>query len=342
MLSAGAFEHDPPSIYRTNIFTDSLPAETDRILVATYIERARTMKQISTPEEFIIRYSEALDAVEFMPGANPDRAARLLFDLYRRHSVEIDQAIKAMRIRYSDDIHEHRLPGDCLVRIATDSSGTAPSPVAEARFLIEPDYLFRRFDEVWECRYFGGRRFIIKDNDTGCAYLHYLLSNPGESFSSFQLDRAAKPSAAIQSDSEVLGTDPHQAELSVIEGLDHGGEAIDARAKASVIKKLRDLRAARADAERSNNTTELAEIEEELEKYEHYLNGSVTNHGDSRKIQDPTKRMNDSVRAAFNRLLGVIADKDARFHAHLSDRTYLTFGTDNNYRPQAGVTWVTA
>lgn len=342
MLSASAFDHDPSSIYRTNIFTDSLPAETDRILVSTYIERARTMKQISTPEEFIIRYPEALDAVEFVPGANPDRAVRLLFDLYKRHSMEIDQAVKSMRIRYSDDIHEHRLPGDCLVRIATDSSGTVPSPVAETRVLDEPDCLFRRFDEVWEFRFLGGRKFIIKDNDTGCSYLHYLLSNPGESFSSSQLDRAAKPPVATQRDEEILGTNPLQTELSVVEELDHGGTAIDERTKAEVVSKIRDLRVARVDAERANNSVELAEIDEELSGYEHYLNGSVTKSGASRKIQDPAKRMNDSVRAAFNRLLGVIGGKDARFHTHLTDRDCLIFGSDNAYRPPAGIAWVTA
>ncbi len=342
MLSADAFDSDPSSIYRTNIFTDSLPEETDRILVSTYIERARTMKQISTPEEFIIRYPEVLEAVEFVPGASPDRAARLLFDLYKRHSAEIDHAIKAMRIRYSDDIHEHRLPGDCLVRIATDSSGTVSSPVAETRVFDEPPCLFRRFDEVWEFRFIGGRKFIIKDNDTGCAYLHYLLSNPGESFSSHQLDRASKPPMPTRSDAEVLGTSPHQDELSVVEELDHGGTAIDARTKTEILNKIKELRAARAEAERAGNGIELGEIEEELNGYRRYLNGSVTNAGAARKIQDPTKRMNDSVRAAFNRLLGVIESKDARFHTHLTNRDHLIYGSDNAYRPPPGTDWVTA
>jgi hypothetical protein len=343
MLAADAFEHDPESIYKTNIFTASLPEASDRILVASYIERARTLKHLHTPEDFVVRYPQLYQALPHIEGASPDRAAKILFDLYRRHGADVDQSITTICKKSFQEIYEHKLPSDCLIRIVTDATGTTPAqrpptynPVAD------PEYVFHKQDDVWEIRFRAGRRFYLSDHSTGCAYLHYLITNPGESFTAHQLQLAVFPRAPAASLEEVIGSDSQDDEkpgLEVSPGLSDGGVTLDEEGKKQIQGRLAEVEEELSDATKLDDEAEMTRLTDEKKSIEEYLRSSLNMKGEARKIQDPVKRMNDAVSASLRRLIGAVRKKDKSFAAHLSDRNVLCHGSVNFYRPPASIAW---
>jgi hypothetical protein len=345
MLAADAFEYDPESIYKTNIFTTSLPEKADRILVASYIERARTIKQITTPEDFVIRYPQLVQALPHIGVSSTDRAARILFDLYKRHGADVDRSIAAICAKSFQAIYEHTLPSDCLIRIVTDSAGTEPKPTLLARNPItEPEHVFRKIDDVWQVRFQAGRRFMISDHDTGCAHLHYLITNPGESFTAHQLQLAVFPSNPAPSMEDVIGHDSREDERPALDinlGLSDGGTTLDASAKKQIQNRLAEIEEDLLDATNLGDKADIRRLTEEKSKIEQYLRSSLNKGGKARKIQDPVKRKNDAVSASLRRLITALRKKDKYLADHLSDRTVLTHGSTNSYRPSEPVNWVT-
>ncbi len=347
MLAADAFEHDPESIYETNIFTASLPKDADRILVATYIERARTIKQILTPEDFVIRYPQLMQALPHMGGATPDRGARILFDLYKRHGADVDRAIAAICRTSFQEIYEHKLPSDCLIRIVTDASGTEPSPISITfNPVAEQEYTFIRLDEeVWQIRFRAGRRFVVHAHNTGCKYLQYLLANPDESFTAYQLQRAVLPSNPAANLEEVFGRDGHKDEapsLTVNLGLSAAGETLDLKARDQIRGRLAELEAELVDAKNHKETMDIKRLNLEAEQIRQYLGRALNKKGRARKLQDPVKRKNDAVAASFRRLISALRKKDKPLADHLSNTTVLTYGTVNSYRPSEPISWHTS
>lgn len=347
MLAADAFEHDPESIYKTNIFTASLPKDADRILVATYIERARTIKQILTPEDFVIRYPQLMQALPHMGGATPDRGARILFDLYKRHGADVDRAIAAICRTSFQEIYEHKLPSDCLIRIVTDASGTEPTPnPATFNPVAEPEYAFIKLDEeVWQIRFRAGSRFVVHANSTGCTYLHYLLTNPGESFTAYQLQRAVLPSNPACNLEDVLGLNSHDDEvpdLYVNLGLGSGGITLDDKGKEQIRERLAELDKELLDAKSLKDPDDITRLAEEKAQLEKYLRSSLNDKGRARKLQDPVKRKNDAVAASFRRLISALRKKDKPLADHLSNTAVLTYGTVNSYRPSEPISWHTS
>ncbi len=342
MLSADAFDDDPEAIYRTNIFTDPLPKKTDRILVSTYLERARMMRTISTAEEFMIHYSEVLDALPYVDGANPDRALRVLFDLYKRHAVEIDHAIRAMFVRFFDDIRDHRLPGDCLVRIVTDSSGTAPIPIIATPVQNDAAYVFKNFKGIWDIRFRGGERFYLKNRDSGCRYLHHLLANPDVSLSALELERRVNPPPPEEDEITILGTNHHESELIVAEDIHSALEAISPDGLSRMNDTRADLVLELEEARLRNDEKDAVAIDGKIQALDKYLRSVSTKAGTARLVKDRTTKTEDTIRAAINRALKTIKSEDPRLHVHFSNKDILRFGVDNIYRSTDGVEWETS
>jgi len=346
MLAADSFEHDPEVIYKTNIFTASLPEDSDRILVASYIERARTLKHILTPEDFVVRYPQLWAALPHIEGASPDRAARLLFDLYKRHGADVDRSIAAICQKSFQDIYDHKLPSDCLIRIVTDKTGTAPAPrPAVHNPITESEYIFRKQDDVWEIRFRAGRRFFVSDHDTGCTYLHYLITNPGESFTAHQLQLATCPSDPAATLEEVMGNDSQDDEkpnLDVNLGLSDGGIALDAQGIKDVQNRLVEIDEELIDAEKMDDTDEVNRLTAQKKRIEAYLRSSLNNKGEARKLQDPVKRKNDAVSASLRRLIIALRKKDKLLADHLTDKDILCYGAENIYRPSEPIDWATS
>ena len=340
MLSANAFDHDPKSIYKTDIFTEPLPEKTDRILASTYIERARTMKLLNTETDFMIRYPEVLDALPFVDPTNPDRALRVLFDLYKRHSVEIGDAIRAMMVRYFDDIHNHALPGDCLVRIVTDSSGTAPTPILGARVEETEVNVFRPHRRVWEVRYQSGERFYPKGGDEGCRYLHYLLQHPGQTFDALELENIIHPPPPGEDETVIMGTNRHEAELVISANLADGLEAITPEGIGRLHAEREDLHHRLRLAQEDDEKTE--DIKTKIKQIDAFFRSVTNKEGQARVLQGQKTRAEDRIRAAINRALKSIKKEDMNLHAHLKAKIVLRFGVDNIYDPPRGTVWITA
>jgi len=120
MLAAGAFDRDPAEQYKFNIFTEAPSALDDKILVASYIERARTLQEIKSVEVFIARYPELVRALAFADGLSHQQTAQKFLDLHQRHGREVGDALETITRRHIPDFINHRLPEACLLRIVID------------------------------------------------------------------------------------------------------------------------------------------------------------------------------------------------------------------------------
>lgn len=134
IIAAEAEELDPAEGYRVNIFTESMPKEIDKIMMATYLQRSREVQGLSNQIEFIENFPEVLEAIPYVEG-KPHNACGRLFDLYRRHGGEVKSAIKTVLARHLEEIQDGALPTDCLLRIAYEAGSLNAVPTEGAERL---------------------------------------------------------------------------------------------------------------------------------------------------------------------------------------------------------------
>jgi 7-cyano-7-deazaguanine synthase in queuosine biosynthesis len=135
-IAAGAETLDSAVGYGLDIFTESMPKSLDKMMMATYLERATSIKAIRTQGEFITRYPEVLDALPYMKGKSDSACGRVL-DLYKRHALEVNGVIDLMGARHMSKIRERTLPGDCLLRIVYESASVTSLPTAGSEFTAD-------------------------------------------------------------------------------------------------------------------------------------------------------------------------------------------------------------
>lgn len=341
MLTAGAYDLDPPENYKFNIFTQTPSKDADRILTASYIERARTLKDIASPTALISQFPEAARALGHIPGVLPHQAAQRIFDLHTRHGREIEAALSAIITRHAPEIVNRSLPGDCLIRIVTDSGMTAPSPDFQQPVELPDSYLWRR-GNVWEFRFEGGTAFPIQHHEKGCAYLQVLLRNQGDSMSVEEVRAAVAVDVCDMVLDGALSEDELNSEsFGITYGLpkNDAGDALTETA----IKKLRDelglLRDRLADAKEFGNDAEQAQIEEEMGEILRSMNRDMDKQGRSRKVQDLRKNERDAMRNNIDRTIKEIREHDAALADHLADRRVLRLGVENRYVPNSHISW---
>jgi 7-cyano-7-deazaguanine synthase in queuosine biosynthesis len=96
VLAAGLEAHDPETLYKLDLLAGSLPLGEPRTMIEAYV---RTAGEIERMEDvaFFARFGEVSRAVRFI-AESPSEAGRKIFELYKRHAVEVcrvvDQAIQ--------------------------------------------------------------------------------------------------------------------------------------------------------------------------------------------------------------------------------------------------------
>jgi hypothetical protein len=256
--------------------------------------------------------------------------------------MEIDHAVRAMFVRFYDDIRDHRLPGDCLVRIVTDSSGTAPISKVAPQVQSDAAYVFKNFKGIWDIRFGGGERFYLKNRDAGCRYIHYLITNPDVSLSAMELDRRVNPPPLGEDQISITGTTEHDSELIVAENIHSELQAITPEGLSRIREERVNLALELEDAKGRKDEEEVDEIDRKIQAVDQYLRSVSTKLGAARLVSDSTTRTEDTIRAAINRALKSIKSEDARLHAFLANKDILRFGVDNIYRSTDGVEWETS
>lgn len=187
VIAADAERFDPLPGYAIDVFTQSLPKNVDKIMAASYIERANEVGKFKTTGQFIGAFPEVLRALRYMDGEPTGVAGRVL-KLYQRHATEVTTALDLMTVRHAKAIRERKLPADCLLRIMLDARSVevlpavagepaaSAVPINGAAVLPSPRYLLRRGAGVWRL-VFDGKEGEI-DHGRGIALVAYLLFNP--------------------------------------------------------------------------------------------------------------------------------------------------------------------
>lgn len=127
IIAAGVEALDPITQYRSDVFLTSLSKDEDKMMAATYLERANSFKLIRNELDLVKAYPAVLDAIPHLDG-NAAQATAKILDLYRRHANEVNQAIDIMLAKHAAEIRKRSLPGDCLLRVVCESNAVTSVP----------------------------------------------------------------------------------------------------------------------------------------------------------------------------------------------------------------------
>ncbi|HVT29803.1 MAG TPA: 7-cyano-7-deazaguanine synthase [Lacipirellulaceae bacterium] len=335
ILAAEADTFDPSGHYKSDVFTESRPIDEDRILIASYIERARKLKDLKSTADLIAAYPSVARSFRYL-GKNVAGVAQRVLDLHYRHAAEIESVLKKMITQHAGDLLDHKLPGDCLLRVAIDrsvSSVAAPSNSGTPR-----NFMWRR-GNVWEIRYAGGSSFLVSKHQRGCAFLQQLLRNPGRELTVHEI----LSDTTLLAFDDVLDGKISSAELrdgfaeSFGIPLSDGGEAVDATALRACRERLSELRDELAEAKEANDDEKRAAVESEMDEIASYLKSSTGKDGRARKINDQRKRQRDAFRNSLTRTIEEIGGHDEQLHAHL--KASLVIGVKSVYSPKEPTAW---
>jgi 7-cyano-7-deazaguanine synthase in queuosine biosynthesis len=188
VVAAAADDYDPAGRYKSDVFTGERPKREDRMMVASYVERANKLAKLRDAADLIANYPEVVRVFGHLPG-KPDQVADLVLGLQRRHAVEVNGAIETMLARKAKELRERTLSPDCLLRLTYDSRGTvapATPPVKEClerqekRWEEEKEgpntYRLSKGLNAWRL-VFQGNVMVMKA-ERGLTLVDYLLKHP--------------------------------------------------------------------------------------------------------------------------------------------------------------------
>jgi len=122
MVAVEKEDFDPAGGYKSDVFTGKRPEDEDRMMVATYVERANRLAKLGNVAELISQYPEVTRVLAHLPG-KPGAMAEKVLDLHRRHAGEVNRAVEKMIAKHAPALRQHTLPMDCLLRLTYDSGG---------------------------------------------------------------------------------------------------------------------------------------------------------------------------------------------------------------------------
>jgi hypothetical protein len=165
--------------------------------------------------------------------------------------------------RHALDLVGHKLPGDCLIRIAID-----PRPTATVPAPAPPTNCFVCRGNVWEIGFLGRPEILIQKHLKGCAYLQVLLQNPKHQYSIAELLAAS----GVATCDAVLGGQVSNEDLKGGFGISMGipltaaGDTFDRKALENIRAKAGGAPNEELDeAKTLGNETDQARIEGEID-----------------------------------------------------------------------------
>jgi len=341
IIAAGADQHDPLTQYAVDVFTQSRQKNEkiheDKTMFASYLERANQVDRMTGATAFLARYPEVARALRYLNG-DPGASAQRCFDLYKRHSAEVNTVIDKMFALHSQAIRQRTLPADAMMRVVYESNLPTSVPVIPVYEEQIPDNVFRRCGGAWQVRFKGQNTFTVLPW-LGASYVHYLLVSPNESRPAIDIvcstaidfcDQAISAKEAIDQGLQ-SSANPMLAHLGDISDWKAIGEY---RARAQEL--LMDIEKARRD---NNNVLE-KQCEDDLVMITAKINEAVGIGGKLKKAKDKRKNIRDSFRNNVKRIIEKqIKGTDPALAAHLESA--IMFGNDPRYTPEDGLKWET-
>jgi 7-cyano-7-deazaguanine synthase in queuosine biosynthesis len=340
ILAAKADQHDPVEHYKVDVFTQSRDKGEDKIMAAAYLERANQVKNLTDVTQFISSYPDVGRVLKYLNYSSAGQAAQRVFDLYKRHANEVMGALDDLLSRYSKEIRERTLPGDCLLRTAYESGSVVSMPAVVSAEKL-PDNIFRKRGGVWEARFQGRGRhtILIQGVDKGAEYINLLLAFPDRETSVYEI---AVGSAANAIDLPAnTGVAPEDIEegFQVTQGVPLGdaGDVADRQALREWQQRARELLGEIEEARDAGDHARIEEIEEEMAFLTKAMEGGKGLGGRQRRVGDKRKNVRDAFRNAVDRAIRQIEKYDKPLAEHL--KASIKYGNEVVYRPGMAITW---
>ncbi len=338
VIANGAEEYDPLRQYGIDVFTESRSKRdhlnADKILFANYLERANQVARIESAVQFLKEFPELSRALPYLDG-DPGSVVQRCFDLYRRHSEEVNSAVDTMMSVHRQAIRQRTLPPDSLLRIVYESSLPSTASVLGDPSEIKPENIFRRRGLGWEARFLGRKEFTVLPGK-GADALHQLLLSQGERISAIEIVCGAAADycrhvLAIQAASD---SGLQSAGNPLLTSL---GDISDWKAVRQFRDEAQRLLTEIDRARSENNEAEVLELEGEMTAIVGRINEAVGINGKLKQAKDKRKSIRDGFRNNVNRVIEEIQKTDALLANHI--RSSVTFGDFPAYRPLDPVHW---
>jgi 7-cyano-7-deazaguanine synthase in queuosine biosynthesis len=319
VYAADAEQYDPPGGYASDVFVGERPSEEDRMMVASYIERAGEVAKMKTPGDLVVKYPEAVRAFGYLRGT-PEAAAARVLDMHQRHGKEVNRALEKAVKEHAESVRGRTLSPNCLLRLVYDTgkAGAAvpqtggPAHVSqEARLAKDPNEYRLTKDLGWWQLVFKGESAVVRD-DRAVTFLNYLLKNPPD-----------EPMHATELEVRALGAPVVNGEVKGVVQ-EATGATLTSGDNTILRRKLRELKAASED-----ETLPESERRNAAEEIEKLLEASMAD----KPRNGEAARAAERVRKALSRLIGELkATKDSQgnphrvlcpFARHLEDCVYL-------------------
>ncbi|WP_339749228.1 7-cyano-7-deazaguanine synthase [uncultured Rubinisphaera sp.] len=339
IISKQLEQHDPLSQYGIDLFTESRSKRDymneDKILFANYLERANQVIKIEDEMQFLKVYPEISRALPYM-GGDVGRSLQLCFDLYRRHSHEVNSAVDTMLGAHLQAIRQRTIPADALLRIIYESNLPTSDPVILSKTEEMPENIFRRRGGAWQVRYQGKSDFTVLPRK-GADYIHQLLSSPNERISATQIvcGAAADYCGHLLSAKQAIDDGLISSGNPLLEAL---GDISDWEAVRQYRDEVQRLAGELERAKSENNNIEVDEIEEEQHLILQKISEAVGLGGRLNQARDKKRNIRNALRNNINRVIAKISETDSALADHLTSS--IAFGNSPEYRSKVPVTWV--
>ncbi|GAA0573889.1 MULTISPECIES: 7-cyano-7-deazaguanine synthase [Pseudomonadota] len=336
VIAAKADQYDPIEHYKTDVFTQSRNKDDDKIMSASYLERANQVSSLENVGQFLAKYAEVNRVLRFLGGSTA-QAAQLVFDLYKRHASEVNAALDEMVRRHATAIRERTMPGDALLRTVHESASVISVPTVSPKEK-QPDNFFRKRGGGWEARFNRGNTINIIGVDKGAEYINLLLAHPDREASVYEVVCGYALGVADHANSG-LEHDDIEDGFQVTTGapLGNAGVVVDRKAVEQYRAKYQSLVTEKAEAEQDGDHQRVEEIEDEMAQIADAITAGVGKGGKLRKAGDKRKNVRDAFRNAVNRAIKQIEKWDKPLAEHL--KASIKFGNEVVYRPGVPITW---
>ena len=360
MLAARAEEHDPLTNYKVDIFTESRDKDADKIMGASFLERANQVAEMKDTNDFLMAFPEVRRALPHL-GLDAGRGADLLLALYRRHANEVNKGVDVLLARHAVALRKRKLPGDCLLWTvhAPNSVHVLPTPepavagVNDAESKL-PRYFIRKELGVWRIRV-DGKETVAQDCRAMELVAWLLMNPPDEAIHASVLEHHVDGGAVTNGSTAIdFGDDGN------IQTADVGGAIVEiAGKKLKGAMTLPALKQRIAELKRDRDDDSLAptvrqEAEDELttllQSYDR--GGKVSGQAELavERVRKAIKTLINDLKAA-KRQQGLVNVALCAFGEHLEQNLWLpSMGGKNRagasgkpgcfiYEPPAGVRW---
>ena len=360
MLAAGAEEHDPLTNYKVDIFTESRDKDADKIMGASFLERANQVAEMKDTNDFLMAFPEVRRALPHL-GLDAGRGADLLLALYRRHADEVNKGVDVMLARHAVALRKRKLPGDCLLWTvhAPNSVHVLPTPEpavagvngAESKL---PRYFIRKELKVWRIRV-DGKETVAQDCRAMELVAWLLMNPPDEAIHASVLENHVDGGAVTNGSTAIdFGDDGN------IQTADVGGAIVEiAGKKLKGSMTLPALKQRITELKRDRDDDDLAptirqEAEDELTNLLHSYDrgGKVSGQAEHavERVRKGIRNLINELKAA-KRQQGLVNVALCAFGEHLEQNLWLpSMGGKNRagasgkpgcfiYEPPAGVRW---